>query len=253
MLQKILTNKEFKEIYDHCRSCKGSYAIKDFIGDIFKEFENSNTNLSLVLMEFIESQYHDLQGRQDLANNKYLSFKEEQSEREELKDIKEPAIEYLYSYLIYLTENNQDYLQSKVDTKEGVFKTHLEVKEIEKILNNLEEKGYCKYSSFAAIKWIFFEDKNETNHEKILWVDSAKNKETNGQTLLFFLDQIITGFDLTDRGSTKRSIIKRFSKSNGEEFQDSSFKSVIQRYNKDKNKKDRELSAAFKKLKACMQ
>ncbi len=250
MLQKILTNKEFKEIYDHCRLCKGSYAIKDFIEDIFKEFGSSNTNLTLTLMEFIESQYPALQGRQDLANNNYLNFKEE----EELNNIKEPSIEYLYSFLIYLTENKKTNFRGNGDDdeQEKIFKTHLDAKKLETVFNGLREKGYCKFSSFESVQWIFFESKDETKFEKICWIDqNIKNKDTNYQTLLFLLEQIVSDFNLLDRGQTKRAIIGRFNNSSSKEFHENNFKSVIQRYNK--NKKDRKLSPSFKKILVFLQ
>jgi hypothetical protein len=235
MLKNILTYKEYKEIIDHCKNCKSSYAIKDFIDDIFGEFGKSNTNLVLSLMEYIEINNRSLQGISDLIENDHLDI------YEELKFLKTPTLEYLYSYLIYILDNKGYGNQKRENIEEVNFQSKIPIKKTAHILSRLKEKQFCNFSDVSKIIWVFSQV-DKKNAKKIQWIDkSGKAKQPNYQTLFFMLDNICGAHIIsTARHNLIISINKSFYNSEGKSFEMDNMFQVLKRY-RNKKRENRNL------------
>lgn len=222
MLKNILTYKEYKEIVDHCKNCKSSYAIKDFIGDVFREFEKSNTNLVLTLMEYIETNHKSLQGISDLIQNDHLDI------NEELHFLALPSIEYTYSYLIsFLGKPNG--LNKSVG-----YKPELPISKIRTVLKRLKAEKFCEFSDISKVL-IKFQENEDSVGEKIKWIDkSARNKQVNYRTLLLLLGNIYEDGIIYSRNQILASEINRlFLKNDGKNFSVDNVKTLATRYKKD--------------------
>jgi hypothetical protein len=227
MIGNILTYKEYQEVVEHCRTCKSAFAIKYFVDDVFNEYRRFNTDLETSLMEYIESNYKTLNGDFELAYYDILNL------REDIPQYEDPSLEYLYSYLVLLSDKEKP--GKKIDTAKAMpfsLKENITPRQISKVLASIKDKGFCTFSSPARVNWIFSGNEKGANGEKIQWIDKAvKNKGGNYHTLLAFLE----AFCMTNHLNTSANMLwilvsKRFVNIEGKEFTFAAFKQVITRY-----------------------
>lgn len=98
----ILTRKGFQEAIETCRFSMGSIGLKGFIDDFLRAHHPSNSDILSTLMEYVLEVYPEVENSDDWVDfheKDYTNFSEEVSWYDQ------PELQYLYSYLVYLSEN----------------------------------------------------------------------------------------------------------------------------------------------------
>jgi len=162
MINNILTYSDFREIAEHCKHCLGGLGIRDFIKDIFREFGKSNTNLALSMMEYLEQNYQPIEGIEGLIDHEYdiLNF------RDEVPEIENASIEYLYMLLNDIAEKRTIEVKSR-DVEKMYIKAKYDINKLNRILTNLKSQNFCEFTDVSKVNWIFLEKEQGPDDEKI--------------------------------------------------------------------------------------
>ncbi len=97
----ILTHKDYQAAIETCQYSTSSIGLKNFIDDFLKAYSSSNKDVLSTLMEYVLEVYPEVENSDSWENfyeKDYTNFSEEVSWYDQ------PQLQYLYSYLIYLSE-----------------------------------------------------------------------------------------------------------------------------------------------------
>lgn len=230
MLKNILTYKDYQEIVENCKNCLGGFGIRDFITDIFKVFGNSNTNLELSLMEYLELNYQPIEGIEGLIDRKYdiLNFKDE------VPEIENAALEYLYMLLNSMVDNPKNEISKDQRVKMN-FRSMYSNDQLKKILERFKKEKVCDFSDVSKIMWIFTNEEPNSKSEKIKWTYMPLKLTSPFYRGIYYL---ISEVFKNDLDYFKRSVLysevnKRFIKSDDTQFTIDALRQNYNRYKED--------------------
>lgn len=183
-MSRILLKDEYLNFIEHCESLRNGMAIKLFINDIDKQYSQYNSEMLLVLMEFIVEEYPRIQNIENFHAVDILNFKEE------VTDIERPQLHYLYSYICHLHDNMIEY-QRIAKNKNIVnpmhsFSSTFSNAEHKRIFDWLISNNYIAQIDFKIFKLVFENVLLVEIKQKIQWT-STYNGKNNMQPLFHLL------------------------------------------------------------------
>jgi hypothetical protein len=206
-MNKILVRKNFQEIIEFCTTRRMGDTIKEKVDDWVAAYKESNTNMLLHLMEEIEIVKPVIELEEDFHKEDILSFDEYESTNNKKQ------IEYLYSYIVYLSEKeaNVEVVPSKeVTLQEGKvperlqendgFKTVLSKVQLKTLFDWLVNKQIISPMDFENFFSIFSDNAIATAHPKVIWLLSHKNHLTYYKALHLLMRELSPeSFERRDR------------------------------------------------------
>lgn len=243
MINGILTFKDIDEVIDHCNELRNSHALKQFIDGILKA-NSGDPSLSLSIAERIvvrfpntESFYIEVPPDTDWDRGIILfdNYKEEYSKKEASQQVV-----FMYEYLLF------SFLNQDSKRENCILRTNLTPKELEVLFNKLKDNGFCYFSNYESIQWIFSEDHIGT--ERIEWTDLAsRSKQVNFQTLYLLLYQILKNPTELKYPLFRNKLIDTFMKKGGNTLDGNNIKKTLNDFlrnvesvDSNKNKTERE-------------
>ncbi len=103
----VITRKDYQAAIETCQYSMGSLGLKNFIDDFIREHNSSNTDILSTLMEYVLEIYPEVE---DSDNWENFHEKDYSNFNEEVRWYDQPQLQYLYSYLVYLSEKEFGYL-----------------------------------------------------------------------------------------------------------------------------------------------
>lgn len=164
-----LNHNDYRAFVAFCEGCTGTFAIRSYIDERIKKYKGSNDDMIISLMEKVEERYPDIDYNHDDPNPIYkweiLNFKD----GEHPKWIKRPHLMYLYSYLCFLCEN-----QNEVNKIIGIEENGLPV-DPDNSFNTEQDKKNLSDLYAHLVKYEFVEKRLETEFLKIFSNEPLKD------------------------------------------------------------------------------
>lgn len=101
-MSKLLFKKDYLAAIETCQYSWSTIGIRNFVDDLLKEYSPYNQDIISTLMEYTLSVFPTLDKQKGLEN---LYKKNYSNISEDLAGRKQPQLQTLYSYLIFLAEN----------------------------------------------------------------------------------------------------------------------------------------------------
>ncbi len=109
MSDKIVDDKDFKNLFDYIENSLGGMGIESKINDFIDKFEKANSALIPDLLELMERRYGRIIERSgldvDLIQQDITNFSDLLEKKPSSDELKALRIQYAYSYLLFISES----------------------------------------------------------------------------------------------------------------------------------------------------
>ena len=234
------SHQDYDDIIEFCEGCTGTFAIKNYINERIKKFRNDNNDMILQLMEHIEKKHRKISYDPDDANPYYeweiLNF----GDNEHPKHIKNPHIEYLYSYLCFLCDHPKtvnkilDVEEHGLPVKEDFsFNTGLNNENLTELCNELVNLSFIEKKSQIFFLKIFTNQPLESI-EPVSWLGKYRNG-VDMQTLFELIKHLCSWeYKAVRKKTFFCKIDSCFQRPGNKEFGMNNIETNFSRWNKDK-------------------
>jgi hypothetical protein len=170
-MRVVLFRTEYLDIIETCRYSPSSFGIKNLVTDVLKAYGKYNTDIISTLMEYVIEAYPEVEKQKAWKN---LHKTEYSDLNEEIPQFKNPQLQYLYSYLVFLDEHGlEEQIVSDVIAIKPISLTSftLQNKEIDfQKLHSILKATYIADNTKVTDLTNIFLGKKIANSKRIVWV-----------------------------------------------------------------------------------
>lgn len=179
-----LSHEEYLRFIHYCKISKSGFGIINFIGQRLREHYKNNPDFIITMMEHVEEAcptvMNDFLDEEDYINENAFYRKDILNFKLECKNIKQPQLRFLYSYLCSLSEDEQkfkeiigiDIEKPKVNA-ESTFNTSLNQSSLLKIFDFLIKKEFIDKRTTMESYMAVFNNQPLNDIRPIKWVARA--------------------------------------------------------------------------------
>lgn len=201
-MSKLLLTKDYMDVVEDCENQRYGSGLKTLVDDFIKLYQPTNGEMISRLMECVVKIFPDFSDLEVWNFQKWdmIDFEEE------AKGYQRPQLQYLYSYLIHLSETEEKIKSDDVQYKRkkvvsvsaevnisslNSFATQFNEEELLMLCDLLIKHRYIAATPFGDFKKIFNAVPVNQVENKIHWIKYLQEGNMHNKAFFFFLYSII--------------------------------------------------------------